>query len=280
MNYLMGLIATCLVLLTPAWVYAETTQSEKITWGWFSAPPYMITDGEHQRQGIFDLIRQTIIQSTPELQHKEVLAPFPRLFAEVKRGANWCFTGAVKNSEREQFAYFSRPVALFLPFRIVVLKDSNLAQQAVFSLDKLLSNHELRTSVLRGRIFNPVVDELLRRHPPTQTHSEFNEALQMLLNKRLDYLIEFPVITHYQLSQINQYHRVKLLVPSEAQEIGYYRVMCAKTALGRQVVERVNQLMPGLISSQEYRRIVEKWADDASVLQIRDFYDKQFIKAD
>lgn len=280
MTYLMGLITTCLVLLSPAWTQAQTLQHEKITWGWFSAPPYMITEGEHQRQGIFDLIRQIIIQHTPELQHKEVLAPFPRLFAEVKRGANWCFTGAVKNSEREQFAYFSRPVALFLPFRIAVLKDSQLAQEHAVSLNKLLSNHELRTSVLRGRIFNPVVDEMLRRHPPTQTHSEFNEALQMLLNRRLDYLIEFPVITYYQLSQINQYHRVKLLTPSESQEIGYYHVMCAKTALGRQVTERVNQLMQTLISTQDYRRIVEKWADEASVLQIREFYDKQFIKAD
>ncbi len=280
MTYLYGVISFCLCLLASESALAQTQADKTVTWGWFSAPPYMITDGSNQRAGVFDLIRQLLIQRLPEFQHKEVLAPFPRLFTEVKRGANWCFTGAVKTEEREQFAYFSRPVALFLPFQIVVLKESAIAQQNSISLEKLLQNTEYRTSVLRGRSFNAVVDNLLKRYPPAGSHSEFNEAMQMLLSKRLDYLVEFPVITHYQLTQNNQVHRVKLLTPIEEQEIGYYRVMCAKTTLGQQVIEKVNEVIGKQLLTRDYRHIVEKWADENSVNQIRHFYDTQFIKAE
>lgn len=270
--------ACCLSLNNSALAQTETT--EKLTWGWFSAPPYMISEGIAHKQGVFDLIRVKLIEGMPAYQHKEVLAPFPRIINEVKKGANWCFAGAVKTSEREQYAYFSRPIALFLPYRLVVLKDSSLAQQSSLTLEKLLANPEIRTSVLRGRSFNPLIDELLRQHPPSQTHSEFYEALQMLLNKRLDYLIEFPVIAHYQLSQINQSQRVKLVEITEPQELGYYRVMCAKSPTGLQVIDRVNKLIKLEMRKTSYRQLLEKWADDLSVGQIRHYYDKQFLAAD
>lgn len=259
---------------------AQPISSEKLTWGWFAAPPYMLSQGNNHHQGVFDLIRAKLIQQLPEFNHKEVLAPFPRLITEIKKGENWCFVGAVKTTEREQFAYFSRPVALFLPFQVIVLKESSLAQQTSLSLENLLANTEFRTSVLRGRSFNPVLDALLKQQPTLRTHSEFNEAMQMLLNKRLDYLIEFPVIAHYQLNQVGQFHRVKLIKLTEPQDLGFYRVMCARTPFGKRVIEQVNQVIKAEIANPEYRNLLEKWADENTARQIRFYFETQFIKAE
>ncbi len=283
MTYLPALSFTFLASLALAqgdFGDAQAAPVEKLTWGWFAAPPYMMTEGSSQRQGVFDLIRAKLIQQIPGFQHKEVLAPFPRQIAEVKKGRNWCFVGAVKTSEREQYAYFSRPVALFLPFQVIALKESSLAQKTSISLEQLLANTEYRTSVLRGRSFNPMIDSLLKQHPGLRTHSEFSEALQMLLNKRLDYLIEFPVIAHYQLNQVNQFHRVKLINSTEQQDLGFYRVMCAKNPTGLHVIELVNRIIKAELNNPEYRKILEKWADENTAKQIRFAYDSQFLKAE
>ncbi len=110
----------------------------------------------------------------------------------------------MKTPEREGFAVFSRPVAMFYPLRIVVRAANRARFEALepLSLRDLLTEHRgLRTSMLRNRAIAPAVDALFRQYPPGQIHSEFGEAFRMLLNDRLDYLVEFSSIAAYNARQ-------------------------------------------------------------------------------
>ncbi|MES2257322.1 MAG: TIGR02285 family protein [Pseudomonadota bacterium] len=261
---------------------AGASAGERLTWGWFNAAPYMIADGPDRNQGIFDQVRLLLKEKLPGYEHRDVQAPFPRILQEIKHGQPWCFIGGVKTPEREQLAYFSLPVAVFLPFKVVVRKDrlAEFGHGDSISLASLLANGTLHSSVLRGRTFTPSIDALLLQQPIRQYHSEFNEALQMLLARRLDYLIELPIISTYSARQMGKDGELVALTIRENAGITFNRVMCPKTEWGKQVVQQVDAVLRAERASARYRRIVEQWSDEDAVRTIRALYSHQFLQAE
>ncbi|QRE76561.1 transporter substrate-binding domain-containing protein [Methylobacterium aquaticum] len=182
-------------------------EGKQITWTASNSPPFMMTEGEERNTGIFDRIRRLLSERMTGYTHSTLVVPFPRILASLKSGEEWCFVGGVKTPEREGFAVFSRPVAMFNPLRIVVraADRARFAALGELSLRDLLTDHRsLRTSVLRNRAIAPAVDALFRQHPPGQIHSEFGEAFRMLLNDRLDYLVEYSSSMIYFARQLGQ----------------------------------------------------------------------------
>lgn len=275
-----GLAGTALLTLCAV---SQAQAPEQVTWGWFNAAPYMIPEGADAGQGIFDQARKVLKTQLPDYVHTDIVAPFPRIVDEIKKGSPWCFAGGVKTPEREEFAYFSQPIALFLPFQIVLHKGGKIQSThktqptGPQSLESLLTQPSLQTSVLRGRSVSPAIDALLHQHPPAQTHSDFKAALQMLLADRLDYLIEMPVITAYQSRQMGQPDSLVYLPIQEGAEVVLNRVMCPKTPWGRKLIDDINGVLKRERMKPHYRQLVEKWSDPSSVKQIRGLYDTLFL---
>jgi uncharacterized protein (TIGR02285 family) len=277
-----GLIAALgLALLGPARA-GESPTERPITWAVYDAAPFMMTEGQDRDTGIFDRIRRLLSARLTGYGHSTLTVPFPRIVTSLKHGEDWCFVGGVKTPDREAFAVFSRPVAMFYPLRIAV----NASQRARFealaplSLRTLLEQHrDLRTSVLRNRAIAPAVDALLRQHAPVQTHSEFSEAFRMLLNDRLDYLVEFSSITAYNARQLGQPDAFVGLPFAESPEPVFSRVMCAATPWGREVVARIDAVLTEQRPSPAYREIVEAWAAEEDLPRIRAVYDA-FLASD
>ncbi len=252
--------------------------ADPITWGKYSVPPYMILDGENAQQGVFDSTLRVLKDQLVNYEHKEVQAPFPRIMTEVKDGAHWCFNGAIKTPEREAFAYFSLPASIFMPLKVIVRKDSAAALQGPQSLEALLQNRKLRTSVMRNRAYSPAIDKLLLAHPPTENYSEQAEAVGMLLAGRIDYMIELPLLALDQARKMGHPDELMALPTVESGEMVYNRVMCAKNEWGRKVVEQADAVLRSERGKPYYRKIVEKWHDAGSVTDIRKIYDTVFLK--
>ncbi|MGE7413771.1 hypothetical protein [Methylobacterium tarhaniae] len=253
---LAGLVVA-LGLLVP-----EPAQAEglPLTWSVFDAPPFTITGGEHRETGIFDRIRRLLASRLTDYSITSVTVPFPRIVTELKNGAEWCFVGGVKTPERESFAVFSRPVAMFYPLRVVVRAANRARFEALgpLSLRSLLTEHRsLRTSILRDRAIAPAVDALFRQHPPGQTYARFIEAYRMLLSDRLDYLVDFSNITAYNARQIGAPDAFVGFPFAESPEPVFARVMCADTPWGREVVMRIDAVLAEERPSPAYRSIVE-----------------------
>jgi polar amino acid transport system substrate-binding protein len=268
---------------------ASASAPDRLTWGWFNAAPYMIADGSDKGVGIFDQIRTLLKSEMPEYEHKDVQAPFPRILREISSGNQWCFVGGVKSPEREALYHFSAPVAVFLPFKVVVRRDrlaefgGSANNPGAISLADLLNKPAMRTSFLRGRTFTPSINSLLQQTHLVETrqyHSEFNEALQMLLAKRLDYLIELPIISTYSARQLGRDGELAAIVIREHAEPTMNRVMCPRTEWGKQVVRKVDAVLHAERASARYRAIVERWSDDESVRAIRALYPTQFLKTE
>lgn len=281
-----ALLALLACLAWPGPAVAETPPGPgplTLTWSVYEAGPFMILDGPERETGIFDRIRTLLAGRLGDVAQRTVSAPFPRLLAEIRNGADWCFVGGVRTPEREAFAVFSLPVAMFYPLRIIVHAPQRARFEALapIPLARLLQDGATwRTSVLRGRSIAPSVDALLRAQPPAQTFSEFPEAFRMLLHDRLDYLIEFPSIAAFHARRLDAEGALVALPLSETPEPVFPRVMCADTPRGRAVVERIDAILRAERPGPAYRAIVEAWSDPADLPKLRAIYDERFLASD
>lgn len=251
---------------------------ETIVWGRFHTAPNMIVEGPDKDKGTFDLVRALLEKQLDGYEHKQTIAPFPRIFHEIKNGSNWCFVGGSKSVEREQFASFSVPAVITLPHKVIV-RQSDLKRfgKGPVSLEKLLTTPGLRTSTLRERSINPVVDALMKRYPPRQNHSDFNESIQMLLADRLDFLVETAVIVDYFTRQTGHAGELVALDIKEYGEPSYFHVMCPKNPWGLRVIDSVNKVLQAERGNAAYRGIMEKWHNPQETAQMRRVYQHGFI---
>ncbi|MCA1325391.1 transporter substrate-binding domain-containing protein [Herbaspirillum sp. alder98] len=252
--------------------------ADQIIWGKHHVPPYMIREGALANQGIFDLTLNVLKDHLPQYEHMELAAPFPRVISEIKRGSHWCYIGTLKTPEREGDGYFSLPTSIFLPLRIIVRRDRVAQFQGPQSLQALLRNRQLVTSVMRNRSYSPTVDRLLAAYPPKEFYSEQAEAISMLLAGRLDYMIELPLLASDQARLMGHPGELVAIPTQEADEVVFNRVMCPKNEWGRKVIAQVNIVLNENRDKPYYRSIVEKWHDPASVAEIRKIYDTVFLK--
>ena len=251
---------------------------DSITWGKYNAPPYQILEGEFAGTGIWDLTRKLLQEKLTTYDHQEVQAPFPRIVNEIKEGHHWCYNGPIKTAERENYAYLSLPTSVFMPLNVIVRKDNKIGLRGAQSLETLLTNHNLTTSVMRDRSYSPVVDKLLKTWPPKNDYAEQTDAMNMLLAGRLDYLIQLPLLALYQARVMGHANELIALPIKEDGEMQFNRVMCPKNEWGRNVIEQINTVLSRERSKPYYRAIVEKWHDAASVDQIRRIYASSFLK--
>lgn len=268
------LIAALLAITAPVAGHAEDAP---VTWAVYSAPPFMIADGPDAERGTFDRIRHLLDQRLYGAVSPTLRAPFPRVLASLRDGAEICFIGGIRTPEREAFAVFSLPVALFYPLRIVVRASdrARFEAHAPLSLAALLADRSLRTSVLKDRSLGEGVDGLVRAASP-RVHSEFGEAFRMLLAGRLDYLIEYPDIAGYAAGVLSESGNFATLPFTEVPAPVFSHVMCPRTAWGERFVARVDAVLRTERATPAYRRMVETWTQDGDRATIRAAYDAVF----
>ena len=258
---------------------ADAQESARLVWAVFPVVPYMIADGPDRGTGIFDRVRRLLDERLDGTRHRTIVAPFPRIFSALKDGADWCFVGGVETPEREGVAAFSLPVAMFYPLRIVVPTAQRARFEALrpLSLEGLLRDGSLRTSFLRDRSLGPAIDGLLRRNPPAESHSDFRQAVRMLLAGRIDYLVDYPGIAGYGAKEQGQEGALVGLPFAEAPEPVFSRVMCAGTDWGRRMIARIDAVLRAERPTPAYRGIVEAWSAGEDLATIRAAYDTAFL---
>ncbi len=253
-----------------------------VTWALYDAPPFMIADGPERDGGIFDRIRHLLDARLSNGSAPTLRAPFPRVVASLKAGADLCFIGGVKTPEREHFAVFSLPVAMFYPLRIVVRPSERgrFEAEGKLSLARLLADRSLRTSFLRDRALGGPIDTLVREAAQAGIHSEFGEAFRMLLTDRLDYLVEYSAIAAYQAKRLEPEGAIAALPFDEAPAPLLSRVMCPNTDWGRRLVARIDDVLRVERTTPAFRQIVEAWAEESDRATIREVYDRTFLASE
>ncbi|NRF66301.1 TIGR02285 family protein [Aquincola sp. S2] len=273
------LVPVCVLALAGVAGSGAVQARDVITWGWIDNAPGSMPTGADRNQGIEDRIRQLLKERLTQYDHEEVQAPIPRVMNEIRSGNRWCATGFVKTAERETFATFSLPASFWLPPQLVVRKPRRAEFEALgeLSLERLLANPALRTGVVRGRAYSPVIDGLLQKHPPAQVHSDYVDGLKMLLADRLDYVIELPIRAAYFGKRLGGDELVGLPFKEMSNHITTH-VLCAKNEWGARVIGEIDAVLRAERATPRYRQAVEQWSDADGVRQIRRLYDAILVK--
>ena len=273
---LWGCLAVAVYMVSP--LTTSALAKERITWGVPHAAPNQIVDGPDKGRGIRDQIQLLLQGRLDQFEHQTVVATFPRIQNEMKRGELWCFVGSPRSPALEEFAAFSSPAQLSLPRRIIIRRKDldRFASFGALSMEALLADSSIQTSFGRGVSFGPRIDPLLAKYPP-HVHADDTDALRMLLAGRIDYLYVFPIFATYTAKQLGHEGELVGLPVAEATDAVLGRVMCPNSELGQQVIRAVNDILKEERPKAHFRKIMESWQDEDGVREIRRLYDTKFL---
>lgn len=255
-------------------IIGQVEAREKITWGLINFAP--------ENKSRTDLARELIQEKLTAYEHETVIATIPRITSEIRDGSPWCWVGALKNAERESFSTLSIPFIFTLPQQIMVRKDrlAEFTGKGPLSLETLLQERTLLTSIARSRAYSPTIDALLLRYPPPQSHSSIPEAIQMLLANRLDYVLEDSGVAAVHAKVLGQPDSLIGLPFKEMSPYILGRVMCPKTEWGKKVISEINTVLRTERPTPRYRSIVEAFHSEDENRTLRHLYGDVFLKAE
>ncbi len=264
---------------------AQANNSDKqINWNQSDWPPFMISKGQNAGQGQLDKLWALIIREMPDYQHHKVVMNWSRIYKTMQSGEPLCNISAYKTKERETFAYFSRANNLILPHAVIIRKSDwvKLGSPKSYDLNKLLLNNNWVGQVESLRSYGLEIDKLIKQNTSNISFStaQANRLIKMLINNRIDYFIEYPLIVDYvyqqEFSQPSDEELVYLKINEAPQYLLGYTA-CTKSPWGKKVIESVDIAIEKLISTPGYQSALSAWLSNASQAEYQQLYQQTLI---
>lgn len=244
-----------LALLSCAGGGASAQTSVPIRWEVFEYPPYFILSGPDKGKGLYDVFVRELAAELPGFTHYVEPSSPSRAEALMKRGDPVCTVSRLRTPEREAYSVFSRQVHLYaLPVQLVVLERSAPAVQAALqdgrvSLARLLQARTVRVGSVENRRYGSAIDDLLTaasREPDAPvikwtTDALFADAPKLMSLGRFDATLAYPS-EFAALQALQPQLRFQHFPLAEASGLVAGRVSCTHSAVGRAVVEAIDQL--------------------------------------
>lgn len=237
-----------------------------VTWPYFSYPPYVMLTGSGP-SGIYWHIREIIWKALPEYKHKRMLAPFNRSFFTVREtGANYCFTGLLKRTDREQFLIYSIPISIGGTHVIVSRKGalaSEMKNDAV-SLKGLLDNKKLRMGYVSEFSHGKKLDAIIAPYRKSSQIYEVKKLdsakrlFKLLKEGRIDFFLTNSVQAAYNIVHDHQ-DDIELTPVQEASKPFITYIACTRNAWGEEFIRKVNAVLAREIPKPGYLDMYKPW---------------------
>ncbi len=251
-------------------------------------------DPKHYRQ-ILDvnaLTLQQLMQGVDSYQAEPVQATTERAMAMLKSETAACAGNRVKNSERLTFSYATAiPHTVFPGLRLYSKTSSEttkylkkqLNQQQKISLQHLLKDdNELHFAIGGGRSYGDTLDALLKQ--PQWQHKFWQRRtvdmsaglIDMLVQDRVDLLIEYPNVMQHYLAQYSAHSELTSFSIAEAEPFMLGYILCSKTAEGQALTEFFQQRLQQVSQQKSYLDAHLGWVDAADRVQLTRLYNEVF----
>ncbi|MGP9800997.1 hypothetical protein [Rheinheimera sp. NSM] len=236
--------------------------------------------------------RLLLLEHMPGHQDSVTIVNNERAFQILKADTLACTGNKVRNSERESFAYFSDvPQLIFPGLRLYMLKAT--AEKAGIAALQHDSRHSFadisarlprsRIGIVGGRnygeLLQAIFDQLAaRKRIYTRTGNDMSAAamLDMLVNGRVDLVVEYPNVVQYYSEALN--HAVELVSVeiSEATEYTGGYIMCSKTEQGKKLAQAYSNAIQLASKDKRYLQAHLRWFDVSSHHKVTALYNKVY----
>lgn len=277
-----------LCALLPALAVPHAAAKERLLWLVRDLPPFTIFEGTEKGQGVIDRLLPLLIEQMPEYDHSIVRVNRARGIQMLQDPNTFtCDPTLLWTPERAEYVHFSIPSLGVLSGGLVVRKAGE-ALLAPFLTDNevdlpgLMSHTPLKLGIVAERSYGTQIDEILRQLPDSALSRHYgNDAtanqLQMQQLGRLHMVMGYWPEVRYLIQQQGgslgdyQFHPVQ-----GVNRYQFLHVGCSDSALGREAVAHIDQLLPTL-RQETLPGLYARWLDpelQATYLE----QSKQFFK--
>ncbi|WEL56599.1 TIGR02285 family protein [Pseudomonas kermanshahensis] len=283
---LRALLLLCALLFALAVPHAAA--KERLLWLVRDLPPFTVFEGTEKGQGVIDRLLPLLIEQMPEYDHSIVRVNRARGIQMLQDPNTFtCDPTLLWTPERAEYVHFSIPSLGVLSGGLVVRKAGE-ALLAPFLTDNevdlpgLMSHTPLKLGIVAERSYGTQIDEILRQLPDSALSRHYgNDAtanqLQMQQLGRLHMVMGYWPEVRYLIQQQGgslgdyQFHPVQ-----GVNRYQFLHVGCSDSALGREAVAHIDQLLPTL-RQETLPGLYARWLDpelQATYLE----QSKQFFK--
>jgi len=259
-----------------------------VIWAIIPYAPIHIIDGEFKGQGIADDYVLAAQSAMPGYEHiSQVMTP-ARAWQLIAEGSNLvCHPTALKTRERERIGYFSRSTIVTPVIRILMRKadwKATLDGQNNLSFNEYVTANNGNFGIVRLRSYGQQIDDAIEqgivnkdRLMYTSGRYASRQLYDMLLNERIDMMIEYPWVSAYfgTLSPHMEIPLVSLTISDFPSHTPAY-VACSKTEQGRLFLEELNQFIEDRIPKPDNRQRMKRWLDPQSGREFDRAYQQYF----
>jgi uncharacterized protein (TIGR02285 family) len=285
MDSLIKILLVIILSVTLIFPGNSAAAEDTIEWIIVDYPPIYINDGPGKGEGIMNKITELAIKNLPEYQHKITVANITRTMVDFEQGKCVCTMGMIKTNERATVAHYSNiPSALLSKNRIIVRKTDlkALGNPVMVSLEEMIQNRSLKMGLASNISHGKEADAIINKYKSDanifyrQGNNVLEGLLQMLLKKRIDYLITLPWLAEYTLKP-DEIEKLSFLEIKESQENIIYYSLCAKTDWGQKVIRKIEAFLLKERPKTEYRSCMERWMPKEMLPEFRSVYENEFL---
>ena len=282
------------ILLTASFpVLLNADQKPVVVWAIIPYAPIHIIDGEFKGQGIADNYVRAVQQAIPDYQHiNQVMTP-ARAWQLIASSSDLvCHPTALKTQAREQVGYFSHATIVTPVIRVLMRKTdwkSHLNSRNNLRFDEYIDANPGNFGIVRLRSYGQLIDDAIEQGLVAQNRLMYTsgrygsrQLFEMLLNKRIDMMLEYPWVSAYfasvdkdGLSKSAEEELVSLTISDFPGHTPAY-VACSKTQSGRQFLNKLDQFIKARIPEQDNRKRMKRWLDATSARQFEKAYQEYF----
>ncbi len=279
MRYPVILYLLCYSLFLSEYVHAEGKPT--IRWLTWKQAPNFIIEGRFKGQGVAGTFTKHLQDNLPQYNHINVLSNTRRYQSLIKE-KDVCVAWAWIVPGSEKYRIHSRAVSLAPRSGIQILKSKQHLfgePGTTLSLEKLLTNLDLKLGYLEDMTYSKRVHELLEKnrnkgniHFSSRNAVEFN--LSMLDRGHLDYFFSFSAQANFNAALKGIKNKYQFYNIEEMDLYTSMHTHCSKTPFGKQVMSEIEKILTN-DALMTHLSVIEKWHGENK--EYRDVFIKYVI---
>jgi len=260
-----------LCLLLTALVAQSAEARERLLWLVRDLPPFTIFEGPAKGQGVIDQLLPMLIAQMPEYDHQIVRVNRARGIQMLQEPSFTCDPTLLWTPERARYVHFSQPSLGVLSSGLVVRKHDQALLEPFLDgqqvdLQRLLAQTQLKLGIVAERSYSVQVDDVLKQLPDSAFSRHYgNDATASLLQMQqlgrlqlvLGYWPEVRYLIQQQNGSLDDYRFYPIRGVDRYQ---FLHVGCSDTALGREAIAHIDQLLP-MLRRDTLPGLYARWLD-------------------
>lgn len=260
------------VMMAGGWPVPASAEGTLI-WLLRDLPPLTIFEGPGKGQGALDQLLPILIEQLPEYRHQVMHVNRARGMQMLREPTLTCDPSLLWTAERARYIVFSSQAFVVASNGITIRRSQQEALapfivDGQFDLQAFFDAHTARVGAVAERSYGPVIDERLKQADARALALHYgNDALGSLLQMqrlgRLEAVLGYwPEIRYHAMQQgiaadDLSFYPIKGTAPYQRTHIG-----CSDTPQGREVMERINQVLLSL-PLEQVQQSYAAWLDPA-----------------